>query len=237
MSRAKTITITVGSLAVGAVLATGITGIASAANGSPSPSPSTTSQAAPQQGKAPGGSLRSAPDGMGRHGGHGGGFGGPRGGMLGGPAGQALHGEFVVKASDGTITTVRMIRGSVTAVDASSITVKADDGYSSTFAVNSTTEIHVGLPAFHGPNDQGAAGTGTQPPAPAASTIADVKVGDVADVEGTVSGSAATATEIHSMTAAQAAQLEQQRQAHQQQELQQQSSTSSSSTTSSGSAA
>ena len=234
MSRAKTISITVGSLAVGAILATGITGIAAAANGSPSPSPSTSTHTAPQQGH--GGSLRSAPDGLGRHGGHGGGLGGPRGGMLGGPGGQALHGEFVVKAADGTISTVRMIRGAVTAVDASSITVKADDGYSSTFAVTSTTDIHVGAPIGHGPNDQGAAGTGTQPVTPAASTIADVKVGDVADVEGSVSGSTATATEIRSMTAAEAAQLEQQRQAHEQQEAQQQSSTSSSAKSSSSAA-
>ena len=37
---------------------------------------------------------------------------------LAGPMGEALHGELVVKAQDGTITTVRQVEGTVTAVSA-----------------------------------------------------------------------------------------------------------------------
>ncbi len=67
-------------------------------------------------------------------------------GMRGGPMGEALHGEFVVKAVDGTISTVRQVQGTVTAVSDTSITVKAEDGYTATFAVNADTEVHTGLP-------------------------------------------------------------------------------------------
>jgi hypothetical protein len=225
MSRAKTITITVGSLAAGALLATGITGIASAANSTPSPSASSGStQANPQGGSsahrdAKPGQSDSSRSNQGRHGGPGGsdgpgeGMGGHRGGMMGGPGGQALHGEIVMKAADGTISTVRLIEGTVTEVGTESITVKAADDFTATYTVNATTDIHVGLPTRgQRPDAQGS--TGTQSSAPAASSFADVKVGDVARVEGTVSGSTATATEIHSLTAAQAAELDRLRQQH-----------------------
>jgi hypothetical protein len=222
MSRAKTITITVGSLAAGALLATGITGIASAANGTPSPSASSGStQANPQgrsnaQGDAKPGQSDSSRSNQGRHGGPGGpreGMGGHRGAMMGGPGGQALHGEIVIKAADGTISTVRLIEGTVTEVGTDSITVKAADNFTATYTVNATTDIHVGLPT-RGQRPDAPGSTGTQSSAPAASTLADVKVGDVARVEGTVSGSTATATEIHSLTAAQAAELDTLRQQH-----------------------
>jgi len=202
MSRAKMIAATVGALAAGAVLATGITGIAAAANGTPSPKSSSPS--------APLGSARAAQHGPDGHGGPGDHRDGHRGGMLGGPGGQALHGEVVVKATDGTISTVRMIDGTVTAVGADSITVKSADDFTATFTVNATTDIHVGLPT---PGHRTDAQLST-PTAPAASTISDVQVGDVARVEGTVSGSSAAATEIHAMTAAQAAQMDQLRQQH-----------------------
>jgi hypothetical protein len=177
MSRTRTITLTIGSLAAGAVLATGITGMAMAADGTPS--------------GTPGGSHASRqhmPD------------------MRGGPGGQALHGELVVKAADGTISTVRTIHGTVTAVSSSSITVKADDGYSSTFDVTATTEVRVGAPDF----TQGR----PDPSAVSTDAITDVSVGDVAHVDGTVAGSTATATKVHAMTAAEAAAMDQQRQQH-----------------------
>jgi hypothetical protein len=225
MSRAKTITITVGSLAAGALLATGITGIASAANGTPSPNASSGStQANPQgrsnaQGGAKPGQSDSSRSNQGRHGGPGGpggpgeGMGGHRGGMMGGPGSQPLHGEIVIKAADGAISTVRLIEGTVTAVGTDSITVKAADDFTATYTVNATTDIHVGLPT-RGQRPDAPGSTGTQSSAPAANTLADVKVGDVARVEGTVSGSTATATEIHSLTAAQAAELDKLRQQH-----------------------
>lgn len=215
MSRAKTIAITVGSLTAGALLATGVTGIAAAADSTPSPSATSgssgTAKSAPQNGAK--GGLQGTDRQQGRDGQGGGRHGGPKGGMLGGPGGQALHGEIVVKKADGTISTVRLIDGTVTAVTSDSITVKAADDFTATYTVNATTDIHVGLPTGRPGHDaQGTSGSTTTKPA--TSTIADVKVGDVARVEGTVSGSTATATEIHAMTAAQAAQLEQQRQQH-----------------------
>jgi hypothetical protein len=187
MSRMRTITITLGSLAAGATLATGITGLALAADTTPDP---TSSTAAPSAASVDG--LAGGSSGM-----HHGPDGGMRG-MHGGPFGEALHGEFVVKGTDGTISTVQTIRGTVTAVGADSITVKADDGYVGTFAINSDTEVHTGLRTR--PAD------GTQPTAPEAGSIADVHVGDVADVRGTGSASAATADEVHVVSAAQAAQ-------------------------------
>ena len=189
MSRTRTITLTVGSLAAGAILATGITGLAMAADSTPGPtSPTGTSPAAAAVPGTPG-----DPHAGRQH----------LPGMRGGPGGQALHGELVVKAADGTISTVRTINGTVTAVSSSSITVKADDGYSSTFSVAATTEVRVGAPDF----TQGRA----DPSAVSTDAITDVTVGDVAHVDGTVTGSTATATEVHAMTAAEAAAMEQQR--------------------------
>ncbi len=132
-----------------------------------------------------------------------GGPGGGMHGMRGGPGGEALHGEAVVKAPDGTISTVRQIQGSVTAVSADSITVEAEDGYSATFAVTSDTEVRTGLPQRDGSG-----------PSTSTETIADVSVGDVARVGGTVDGSTATADHVHAMTAEEAATMEAQRQQH-----------------------
>ena len=212
MTRTKTITLTVGSLAAGALLATSVTGLALAADAAPSPSSSSSTPSLDTI--PPDATGQSGPAHRGGHGGPGDGMrGGPHGGMLGGPRGDALHGETVVKAADGTISTVRMVSGTVTAVSAGSITVKAEDGYSGTFTISATTEVHTGLPARPA--------EGTAPTAPVAGSISDVEVGDVARVEGTVEGSAASAVEVHSMTADQAAQLEKdraamdaQRQAH-----------------------
>ncbi len=196
-SRTRTITLTVGSIAAGALLATGVTGLAMA-DETTTPSPSTSSQAgtlAPLSSDSAAGpsELRSE----GRHGGD---HGGMDAGRHGGPMGEALHGEIVVKAEDGTITTERMVSGTVTAVSGTSITVKAEDGYVGTFAVNADTEVHTGLPQ--------------RGQAPTTGSITDVSVGDVARVRGPVADGTATASDVHAMTAEQAAQLEQ---LHQQQ--------------------
>jgi hypothetical protein len=224
MSRTKTITVTVGSLAAGAILATGITGIASASGTTSTHNTPTATQSS----KAPGSAHSTTPGGHvdGQRGGRRGGPHGGDQGMPGGPRGDALHAEAVVKAADGTISTVRMIHGAVTAVSSSSISVKAEDGFTATYDVTSTTAVHTGLPSRgHGPGDAAGSTAGSST-APAATTIADVKVGDVAMVEGTVTGSTVMATEIRSMTAAQAAQVDQLRAQH---DPQQSGATSSSS--------
>lgn len=56
---------------------------------------------------------------------------------------RALHGEFVVRGKGGKDVTVDMVRGKVTAVSPTSITVAARDGYSATYTVTSKTRVHV----------------------------------------------------------------------------------------------
>lgn len=197
MARLTTVSLTVGSLAAGAVLATGVTGLA-LADGAASGTSSSTAATAPSSpsGDArarlnqPGEPMRHRP--------------GPGGAMSHrAPGSEPLHGEVVVQADDGTITTERMIRGSVTAVSASSITVKADDGYTTTFAITEATKVHTGLPQRgQALDDKG--------------TIADVSAGDFARVHGTVVGDTATATDLHAMTMEEAAQLDELRAQHEQ---------------------
>ncbi len=56
---------------------------------------------------------------------------------------RALHGEFVVRGKGGKDVTVDMVRGKVTAVSPTSITIASPDGYSATYTVSSTTRVHV----------------------------------------------------------------------------------------------
>ena len=69
---------------------------------------------------------------QGRPGGFGLGFGGPF---------AAVHGQFVVPRSAGGYQTIDTQRGSVTAVSATSITVKSADGFSKTYQVVSSTNV------------------------------------------------------------------------------------------------
>ncbi|WP_433065415.1 hypothetical protein [Dactylosporangium sp. CS-033363] len=85
----------------------------------------------------------------------------------------ALHGDFVVKGSDGQYVTQRLQTGTVTAVSATSITAKSEDGHATTFVVGADTKVDNG-----------------------ASKIGDVKTGDTVTVIGLVSGDTATATTI-----------------------------------------
>ncbi|WP_433223429.1 hypothetical protein ACQP00_26105 [Dactylosporangium sp. CS-047395] len=85
----------------------------------------------------------------------------------------ALHGDFVVKGSDGQYVTQRLQTGTVTAVSATSITAKSEDGHATTFVVGADTKVDNG-----------------------ASKIGDVKAGDTVTVIGLVSGDTATATTI-----------------------------------------
>jgi len=53
----------------------------------------------------------------------------------------AVHGQFVVPKSGGGFQTVDTQRGSVTAVSATSITVKSADGFIKTYQVMSSTNV------------------------------------------------------------------------------------------------
>jgi hypothetical protein len=135
---------------VAAVAATTVAGgVAWASTGdntlAPSTSPS-TQQNAPQTDKGPG----------------------PRGGKFG----DALHGEFVTAKDGGGYETIATQKGEVTAVSATSITVKSADGYSRTYTVNADTKV----------NNSG--------------KIADITTGETVRIRAVVSGETATATMI-----------------------------------------
>jgi hypothetical protein len=91
--------------------------------------------------------------------------------------GRALHAQWVTRDRDdaNAFVTHNAIRGAVTAVSATSITVKAADGVSQTYAVTGTTKVHLrkGQPA------NGNAANGN------AGTISDVHTGDKVAVTGT----------------------------------------------------
>ena len=87
----------------------------------------------------------------------------------------ALHGEFTTRAPGGTgFQTMAMQNGEVTAVSATSITVKSEDGFSRTYAVNDDTLVKAG--------DEG---------------IADVSTGDEVHVLAIVEGGNARAVRVH----------------------------------------
>jgi hypothetical protein len=90
--------------------------------------------------------------------------------------GVPVHGERVVKNADGTFTTHVDVNGTATAVSATSISVKAADGFTATFNVNSNTKVRTSA-------------TGT--------AITDIKVGDVVHVDGSKSGETLTAVDVH----------------------------------------
>jgi len=114
-------------------------------------------------------------------------MGGPRGGM-GGPGGHMLHGEGVVEDADGNFVTIRTQSGEVTAVSATSITVKSTDGYSSTYVINDETVVERDRTAD-----------------------TNAKVGDTVHVRATVNGNTATADDIHALSPELAAEMEQKR--------------------------
>lgn len=71
------------------------------------------------------------PGGRGHHGGkHGGGMG--------------IHGEFVTSAPGGGYQTVATQSGEVTAVSATSLTVRSEDGFSRTYTVDDNTLVNAG---------------------------------------------------------------------------------------------
>jgi hypothetical protein len=92
-----------------------------------------------------------------------------------------VHGQLTVPKSGGGYQTVDVQSGTVSAVSASSVTVKSKDGFTATYAVTSSTSV-----------DAKAAG------------IASVKQGDTIFIIAKVSGTTATAANIFDMTAVKA---------------------------------
>jgi hypothetical protein len=67
---------------------------------------------------------------------------GGMGGMMGGPLlGAPLHGSYVVEDPDGGYRTVLSQRGEVTAVSSSSLTVRSDDGFTTTYRLTDDTTV------------------------------------------------------------------------------------------------
>jgi hypothetical protein len=98
---------------------------------------------------------------------------------FGGGAGLfgALHGQFVTAKPGGGYQTVDVQNGQVTAISATSITLRSSDGYSHTYVIASSTFV-----------DAQRAGIGS------------VKVGNQASLSATVSGPTATAVSITDLT-------------------------------------
>jgi hypothetical protein len=154
--------------AAAVVLGAGTAALATSGSGAASPAapgPAASSSAASGQSAAPGQSAPGGPGARGRGKGH-----RPELRALG----RALHAQWVTRDRDdsGAFVTHDAIRGAVTAVSAGSITVKAADGVSQTYAVTSTTKVRV--------RTQPGKGHGG-----AAATIGDVHTGDKVAVIGT----------------------------------------------------
>ena len=119
-------------VAVGAIGATALTGLALADDSSDATPPGP----ADEQGFGPGMGGHGGPGGHGGHGGPG------KGGFLGGPgAGPMLHGEGVVSDGEGGTYQVQVQTGTVASASDTSITVTSEDGYESTFAIDGDTRV------------------------------------------------------------------------------------------------
>lgn len=158
---------------VGVALVVGAGGIAVASSGgttsgAAAAAPTTTEGAPPPAAGVPGGP-----------GGHGGRMGGGPGIGFGG---AVLHGTYVVAKSGGGYQTIQTQNGTVSAVSATSLSVKSADGYSFTYVVKAGTIV-----------DAQSAG------------ITSVKKGDTVTVNATVSGSTATIDRVMDVTLLKAA--------------------------------
>jgi hypothetical protein len=107
---------------------------------------------------------------------------------------QHVHSESVVKKPDGTFETVLSQQGTVDAVSETSVTVKSEDGFTQTYAVNAdTTIIKVPAPAADGSPATGDDGKRLKP---SEVTIKDIATGDAVRVSGVKNGSDVTARQI-----------------------------------------
>jgi len=121
VKRTKTM-VAAGTLAL-ALAGTGA-GVAAAQTAPTAPGPSTAATPAPAS-PAPGAKHTGTHTGMGKH----------RGGLR-----RVEHGEFTVHTKTGD-KVVDVQRGVVTAVNATSVTVKSTDGFSSTYTIDPTTKV------------------------------------------------------------------------------------------------
>ena len=201
----------IGIAAAATLAAAAVTGAAVATAATHSKNSQQSQDSKPGQPQARDGSGQQGPDrdgprgpggpmgGPGDHGPMGGpgdhGPGGPMGGPGDhGPMGDVLHGQLVVQEPDGSVVTEQVQEGEVTAVSATSISVKSSDGFTATYVINADTRLE---------RDH-ADGTAAQ-------------VGDAVHVHGTVDGSTVTAEDVDAMSPAAAKAMEQQRKEWQQQ--------------------
>jgi hypothetical protein len=112
-----------------------------------------------------------------------------------GPNGPVLHGDVTVKDKEGVVKNVRVQTGVVTAVSATSLTLKSSDDYVGEWTVNSDTKVR---------RDKDQA------------TIDKVAVGDTVTVMGTVASDIATAERVRAFTKEGLAAAEKDRAARQQ---------------------
>ncbi|HSL36489.1 MAG TPA: hypothetical protein VK883_06640 [Arthrobacter sp.] len=105
-----------------------------------------------------------------------------------------LHGESVVKRGDGGFETRLTQQGVIEAVGSASITVKSEDGYSQTYAINAGTKISkLPPPAADGTLPRDSTGKRLKP---AAATAADLRTGEQVRITGVKDGSGSTAGHI-----------------------------------------
>ncbi|HEX9088498.1 MAG TPA: hypothetical protein VF867_13340, partial [Arthrobacter sp.] len=105
-----------------------------------------------------------------------------------------LHGESVVKKDDGGFETRLSQQGAIEAVSSASITVRSEDGFSQTYALNAGTKItKLPPPAADGTIPRDSAGKRLKPTAAAA---ADLKTGDQVRIKGVKDASGITAGHI-----------------------------------------
>ncbi len=107
---------------------------------------------------------------------------------------QHLHSESVVKKADGTFETRLTQQGTVDSVSGTSVTVKSEDGFIQSYAVNAETKItKFPAPAADGSPAKGDDGKRLRP---TAGTIAELATGDTIRVSGVKSGNDVTARQI-----------------------------------------
>lgn len=99
---------------------------------------------------------------------------------------QLQHSESVVKDADGTFHTILAQRGTVETVSTTSITVKSEDGFTQSYAVNAETKVTKAA-------ETGDDGSRQRP---SAGTVEDITAGDVVRISGVKDGDQATAERI-----------------------------------------
>ena len=111
--------------------------------------------------------------------------------------GELLHGEQVVKRSDGSVVAFVTQRGTVESVSDSAITVKSDDGFSQSYAINADTKLRR-IAAGDGKPATGSAEKGSEDsrPKPGDLKTTDLKAGDEVRVAGIKEGGAVTAVRV-----------------------------------------